>query len=104
MLVVTTRAKEKLRELAEEEVPETGVEETALGVRILLSGPDNGSRGSKCRIGVDQVRVGDEVEDMSGTKLLIDPSTLAYLRRISAILDLSHVGQGEDLVLIIERS
>ncbi|MBC8512174.1 MAG: hypothetical protein H8D32_04250 [Dehalococcoidia bacterium] len=104
MLVITAKAKEKLREIAEKEAPETGPHDAATALRLRLSGLDNGSHSIECRFGIDQAQAGDEVEDIGGAKLVIDPSSFGYLRRISAILDLSQVGPGEQLILIIEGS
>jgi len=102
MLVITARAKEKLREIAQKEAPLTGLRDAASGVRLCLSGLDNGSHSIKCGFSIDQARAGDQVEDIDGAKLVIDPSSLGYLSHMSAVLDLSQAGMEEDLVLIIE--
>jgi len=102
VLVITGRAKEKLQEIAEKEAPISGVDDVVFGIRIVLSGPDNGTRGNKCRIGIGQAQIGDLTIDISGKKLLIDPETITRLRHMSAILDLAQGRSREDLVLIVE--
>jgi len=102
VLAITTRARQRLREISEEAAPETGVQDDVAGIRLRLSGVGNGSHDIQCRFGVDHAQTGDQVEDIGGARLLIDQSTFAYLRRTSAILDLLLVDSEEDLVLIVE--
>ena len=103
MLLITTRAVRKLREIAEKETPGTGSCDGASGVRLRLSGLGNGGHGIECRFGIDWAKRGDQVEDIGGINLLIDPPTFEHLRRISALLDVSRVNSEDELVLIVER-
>lgn len=102
MLVITKRAGQKLHEIAKNETLESNAPDIRSGVRILLTKSNNGIKDSKCSIGIDRRRKYDQVEDIGGTKLLIDPSTFALLRRTRAILDLSQNGPKDELVLIVE--
>lgn len=102
MLLVTRMAEQKLKEIVQRETPQDDMLcDMASGVRIYISGPNNGARAGECKIGLDQARAEDQVKDSGGTKLLFDPLTSAYLSRVTAVLDLLQVGSQEDFVLII---
>ncbi len=102
MLVITGRAKKKLREIAGQKAPQGDVSDAAFGVRLVLNSPDNGIQGNKCTIGISQPHIGDLTIDIGGVKLLIDPETMTRLGNMSAILDLAQGCSREDLVLIVE--
>lgn len=102
MLVITKSARQKLNEISQHGTSDSEIHDMKSGVRIQFSAKNNGSRDSTCRIGIDRRREDDQVQDVGGMKLLIDPLTFAYLRRIRAILDLSQNGTEEELVLIVE--
>jgi Fe-S cluster assembly iron-binding protein IscA len=101
VLLITGRAKEKLQEIAEKEAPIGGLD-VVFGIRIVLTGPDNGSQANKCRIGISQAQAGDLTIDIGKKKLFIDSGTMTRLRHISAILDLIQEQTREDLVLIVQ--
>jgi len=102
MLAITRRAAERLKQIAEDEIPRCHVDDDDFGIRIVLSGPDNGVRGNKCRIGIGQAQADDLIIDVGGKKLLIDPATLTHLRHLSAILDLAQKCNKEELVLLVD--
>lgn len=103
VLAVTRIAEQKLKEIAQRESPQDNMLcDMSLGIRISISGPNNGTRAGRCKIGLDQARVEDQVEDIGGAKLLFDPLTSTYLSRITAILDLVQVDSQEEFVLMID--
>ena len=105
MLVVTRMAEQKLKEIVQmETLQDDMLCDMALGVRICISGPNNGAQAGKCKIGLDRARAEGQVKDIGGMKLLFDPLTSACLSRVTAVLDLLQVGSQEDFVLAIDGS
>jgi hypothetical protein len=79
---------------------QTGQTDPSSGVRVVIGGPDNSSHGQmECKITIAQKGRGDQVEDVGGTKLLVDPLTSLRLQHISLILDFLNVGREESFVL-----
>jgi len=103
MLAITRRARDKLGEFLRKEAPQNPNYGSIFGVRIVLNFPNNGSQGCRCRIGIDRPRTRDVVVDIGGGAVLLDPSTMAYLRKVTAILDLSPDCAEGEIILIIER-
>jgi Fe-S cluster assembly iron-binding protein IscA len=100
VLLVTSRAKERLKEIVAKKAPAAALG-ADLGIRIVLTRQDNGSQANMCRIGVSEARAGDLTVDIGGSKLLIDSGTIKHLRHMSAILDMPRQSTGNDLVLIV---
>ena len=104
MLGITSKAEQKLREIAEEQVAKNDIGDATSGVRITVSRPDDGSSGNKCKIGPDEQRTGDQIIEVGDMNLIFDPSTFAFIGGINAILDFSQEGSEQHFILIVEPS
>jgi Fe-S cluster assembly iron-binding protein IscA len=104
MLLVTRMAEQKLKEIVQREAPHDDMCDMTLGVRVCISGPNNGDQAGRCKIGLDQAQAEDQVKDIDGMKLLFDPLTSAWLSHVTAVLDLLQAGPQEDFVLLIDGS